>query len=364
MPTALPVVFSAYSTQLPSVLRGRCHGVASSVCFMIPFVRQLWHATGVRHATRESLSALLSARKVVVLIPGGVQEVLAMTHGDEEVAYLTRRRGFARMALRHGAPLAPVFAFGQTATYTWMRPGSPYVPDAWVSAVSRAIGFVPISLHGVWGTALPHKAPLYVVIGKPIPLPLSQRTRAAPARHSSGAAPTEPAAAGGHNTSTIDCKDATAAAAAAAAAAGAGGVAVSGPKQPGVAAGSLLTRRRKAAAASAAGGIPAGQQVGDDPGSGPGHSDGTVAAEACATQRATGPECATAGAVAVGGEGEGEGEAVGAHAEGAGVEESGWEEGDEETVQLYLKQYIAALEALHEKHKVAAGCGHMRLRVI
>ncbi|MEW5317165.1 MAG: hypothetical protein WDW38_008491 [Sanguina aurantia] len=335
MPTALPVVFSAYSTQLPSVLRGRCHGVASSVCFMIPFVRQLWHATGVRHATRESLSALLSARKVVVLIPGGVQEVLAMTHGDEE-----------------------------TATYTWMRPGSPYVPDAWVSAVSRAIGFVPISLHGVWGTALPHKAPLYVVIGKPIPLPLSQRTRAAPARHSSGAAPTEPAAAGGHNTSTIDCKDATAAAAAAAAAAGAGGVAVSGPKQPGVAAGSLLTRRRKAAAASAAGGIPAGQQVGDDPGSGPGHSDGTVAAEACATQRATGPECATAGAVAVGGEGEGEGEAVGAHAEGAGVEESGWEEGDEETVQLYLKQYIAALEALHEKHKVAAGCGHMRLRVI
>jgi hypothetical protein len=46
------------------------------------------------------------------LVPGGVQEVLHMRH-DAEVLYLRKRLGFVRLALQHGAPLVPAFAFGQ-----------------------------------------------------------------------------------------------------------------------------------------------------------------------------------------------------------------------------------------------------------
>lgn len=72
----LEVLFVPRDFPALAVLRGRCHGVASSVCFLTPFVRHIFYATGVRPATRESIAALLSAGKAVVVIPGGVQEVL------------------------------------------------------------------------------------------------------------------------------------------------------------------------------------------------------------------------------------------------------------------------------------------------
>lgn len=43
-------VFATASPLLPTSLRGRVHGMASSVCFAIPFVRQLWWWLGLRWA--------------------------------------------------------------------------------------------------------------------------------------------------------------------------------------------------------------------------------------------------------------------------------------------------------------------------
>lgn len=46
-----------------------------------------------------------------------------MRHGEEAV-YLTRRTGFVKMAMQHGAALLPAFAFGQTDMYSWVKPGA------------------------------------------------------------------------------------------------------------------------------------------------------------------------------------------------------------------------------------------------
>lgn len=67
----------------------------------------------------------------------------------------------------------------QTETYTWYRPGPPWVPQPLVDMLSRALGAVPIVMHGIWGTPMPHRVPMAVVIGKALqvrrPLHVLQR---------------------------------------------------------------------------------------------------------------------------------------------------------------------------------------------
>lgn len=74
----------------------------------------------MRDVSKENISRLLGAGQSCALIPGGVREIQFMGPG-KEVAYLSRRRGFVRMAIRFGAPLVPVFVFGQTAAYHYWK---------------------------------------------------------------------------------------------------------------------------------------------------------------------------------------------------------------------------------------------------
>lgn len=48
LPVGIPIVFSSESPLLPEALRGCSHGLASSICFMAPFVRHLWWWLGLR----------------------------------------------------------------------------------------------------------------------------------------------------------------------------------------------------------------------------------------------------------------------------------------------------------------------------
>ena len=53
-----------------------------------------------------------------------------------------------RLALQHGAPLVPVFAFGQTDLYSYLRPFYDWPKGVVLRAswarFSRRIGFVPM----------------------------------------------------------------------------------------------------------------------------------------------------------------------------------------------------------------------------
>lgn len=73
-------------------------------CFWCPVVRHLWWWLGGRPASGSVMHAMLRRGHSALVCPGGVRECLYMEHGREAV-YLTKRTGFVRIALQHGASL-------------------------------------------------------------------------------------------------------------------------------------------------------------------------------------------------------------------------------------------------------------------
>ena len=147
-------------------------------------MRHMWWWLGCRPASRTVAGNLLSQGNTIALCPGGVRECLYMAPGTE-VAYLRKRHGFVKLALEHGAPLVPVFAFGQSGMFSYCRPFLDF-PRNVVSLrvfgkVARRIGFAPMMVWGVWGTPMPHRVPLTIVVGRPIEMPpLPKGTTVAP----------------------------------------------------------------------------------------------------------------------------------------------------------------------------------------
>ncbi|KAK9796981.1 hypothetical protein WJX73_006358 [Symbiochloris irregularis] len=121
--------------------------LATTAGFYVPLLRHIWWWLGTRSADRKSMSAILAAGGTAVLIPGGVQECGYLEQGKETV-FLKSRKGFVRMALQHGAPLVPVFCFGQTRMLSFRHLGPPLMPRAAVKNFARMIGVLPMV---VWG---------------------------------------------------------------------------------------------------------------------------------------------------------------------------------------------------------------------
>jgi hypothetical protein len=178
----LMAAFSEYAASAntpPGLTQTRI--LVSSAGFLAPVMRHLWYWLGCRPVSKPVVKKLLTKGAAVVLCPGGVRECMYMQPGTE-VSYLRKRRGFIKLALEHQAPLVPVFAFGQSDLFSYWRPfvdppGKGLIPLKFIEKVARRIGFAPMVAWGVYGTPMPRRMPLTIVVGKPIEVPCENKNK-------------------------------------------------------------------------------------------------------------------------------------------------------------------------------------------
>lgn len=63
---------------------------------------------------KKSFLRLLSQRRNVAIVPGGIAEMFYAGRENEEVLHVLNRKGFVKIALSAGAQIIPTYTFGQS----------------------------------------------------------------------------------------------------------------------------------------------------------------------------------------------------------------------------------------------------------
>lgn len=150
--------------------------------FKVPIFREYPYSLGSCASSATSINYLLSTPpnspytgRATVLIVGGASESMESTPGTYRII-VKRRKGFVKLALKHGTTLVPVFSFGETDLYNQIyRPeGSTFRRIQ--NYIRNLIGLAPIVFSGrgffqySFGL-IPKRLPVTVVVGSPIELP-------------------------------------------------------------------------------------------------------------------------------------------------------------------------------------------------
>jgi len=158
-------VGSSFDMRFPNLVGQKLTGLAATIMFKIPLVRELFLNMGYVDASRCVASKVLEEGRSLYVCTGGEEESMYTTPGKDTVV-LKRRKGFVRLALSYGAELVPVFGVGNNDLYTTYK--FLLGPRLWIQ---KNFGIALPLFHGRWGTPIPHKRQVRVLIGKPIPTP-------------------------------------------------------------------------------------------------------------------------------------------------------------------------------------------------
>lgn len=154
---------------MPSVnafTRKRFIGAAASVVLRVPFLRYVLLLGGATDVSSSSLVRATRKKICVGIVPDGIagifqQEVGTRNAGqrDERVA-LRSRKGLARLSLKKGIPIVPVYSLGNSRIFsTWY---DRFGIMEWVSRRLRMSIFV---FWGRFGLPLPFRTNISMLIG-------------------------------------------------------------------------------------------------------------------------------------------------------------------------------------------------------
>uniref|UniRef100_A0AAY4AFA1 Monoacylglycerol O-acyltransferase 2 n=2 Tax=Denticeps clupeoides TaxID=299321 RepID=A0AAY4AFA1_9TELE len=150
--------------------------------FRAPFFRDYIMCAGLVPSDKESASYLLQQKgggNAVVIAVGGAPEALDARPGAYLVL-LSKKKGFVKLAMEHGADLVPVYSFGENELFdqvsnprgTWLR---------WLQEHLQRIMGVSLPLFHARGVFqyslgfLPYRKPIHTIVGRPIPVKKNEK---------------------------------------------------------------------------------------------------------------------------------------------------------------------------------------------
>ena len=110
--------------------------------------------------------------RAITIVVGGARESLEAQPRSLRLI-LARRKGFVKLAIRTGADLVPVLAFGENELYDQVQPEQHPLIHKIQLLVKKFLGFTVPLFHarGVFNYdvgVMPYRRPLNIVVGKPI----------------------------------------------------------------------------------------------------------------------------------------------------------------------------------------------------
>lgn len=133
--------------------------------FWAPIHRELLFALGCIAPSAKSLNWVLgdpNGGNVAALVVGGAQESLYNKPGVYKL-YLKTRKGFAKIALRNGSPLVPVFSFGEVDIYDQLENPEGSLLRRFQNWYKNIVGVSPIIVKGrgfIQPNMIPRKCPV------------------------------------------------------------------------------------------------------------------------------------------------------------------------------------------------------------
>ncbi|BDA49182.1 Diacylglycerol O-acyltransferase 2 [Coccomyxa sp. Obi] len=144
-------------TGLPYNLRG---GIAS-IMFQLPVVKHNYAWAGCMPAEyKRMLAHLREPGAALSVIPEGIAGIFLAQDTRVETIFLSKRKGFVRLAIQAGADLVPVYHLGQSQLLTFWGPEK--LSRRWRASIGI--------FWGAWGLPLPRKHPIISLVGAPIPV--------------------------------------------------------------------------------------------------------------------------------------------------------------------------------------------------
>ena len=181
--------FATEANNIGEILPGiDIHVQTLGLNFVIPFWRELIIWAGMGDASAKTIRKTLNGPPGMsaLLVVGGAEEALLATPNTNRLT-LSKRKGFVKLALERGAPLVPVYAFGENNVYGNYADGRPKV-QRFLVKMQKKLGFaIPLIKGRGWFNynfgPIPHRRQIITVVGEPVELPKIEKPTKADVEH-------------------------------------------------------------------------------------------------------------------------------------------------------------------------------------